>query len=79
MEPSPAQHEGPAKDAASEPERESTLLRFKRLTTRLFGVNRDEFLEALKKEEAERRAKRGRSRSIADAGSGNDENRAGKS
>jgi len=59
MEPSPAPHEGPAKAAESEP-KESTLLRFKRLTTRLFGVNRDEFQEALKRDEAERRAKRGR-------------------
>jgi len=60
MEPSPAPHESPAKDAASEPRQESTLLRFKRLTTRLFGVDRDEFQDALKKDEEERRAKRGR-------------------
>jgi hypothetical protein len=59
MEPSPAPHESPAKGAESD-QPETTLLRFKRLTTRLFGVNRDEFQEALKKDEAERRAKRGR-------------------
>jgi hypothetical protein len=59
MEPSPAPHESPDKGEASEPP-ESTLLRFKRLTTRLFGMDRDEFRDALKKDEAERRAKRGR-------------------
>ncbi len=60
MEPPPQPRESPDKAEASEPPKESTLLRFKRLTTRLFGVDRDEFQEALKKAEAERRAKRGR-------------------
>lgn len=59
MEPSPQPDESPDQAAASEPPKETTLLRFKRLTTRLFGVNRDESREALKKDEAERRAKRG--------------------
>ncbi len=51
MEPSP---ESPDNAVESE----STLLRFKRLTTRLFGVNRDEFQEALKLDEAERAKRR---------------------
>ena len=59
MEPSPAPHESPAKGEA-EPKPESTLLRFKRLTTRLFGVDQGEFREALSRDEVERRAKRGR-------------------
>ncbi len=59
MEPSPAPHESPAKGEA-EPKAESTLLRFNRLTTRLFGVDQGEFRKALEKDEEERRAKRGR-------------------
>ncbi len=55
---SPAPHEGTAKDAdnAVEP---GSLSRFGRLTKRLFGVDRKRFQDALAKDEAERRAKRG--------------------
>lgn len=41
MAPTPSQDD-PGK-ARAEPERETTLLRLKRLTTRLFGLNRDEY------------------------------------
>ena len=57
MEPSPQQHETPAKGAANEPVNSGPLSRFKSLARRLFAVNRDEFRDALKKDEAERRAK----------------------
>ena len=60
MEPSPAPHESPAKVAAKEKVEPGSLSRFKKLATRLFGVERTEFQEALEKDEAERRAKRGR-------------------
>jgi hypothetical protein len=60
MQPSQPPTESPDKGEAIGPKRESTLLRFKRLTTHLFGVDRTEFQDALKKDEEERRAKRGR-------------------
>ncbi len=59
MEPSPAQHEGTAKAA----EREigpGSLTRFRKLASRLFGVDPKAFAEARARDEAERRAKRGR-------------------
>ena len=59
MEPSPAQRESPAKGAEKDV-RSGSLKRFRKLASRLFGIDRDEFQEALKKDEAERRAKRGR-------------------
>lgn len=59
MEPSPAPHESPAKGAGSEIA-PGSLSRFRDLARRLFAVDRKEFQEALKKDEAERRAKRGR-------------------
>lgn len=59
MEPSPQQPERPAKDADSAVERGS-LSRFKALTRKLFAVDREEFQDALRKDEQERRAKRGR-------------------
>ena len=59
MEPSPAQHEGPAK-AVEKETAPGSLARFRSLASRLFGVDRTEFQEALKRDEAERRAKRGR-------------------
>jgi hypothetical protein len=61
MEPSPAPHESPGKVAAKdEPVAPGSLSRFKRLTRHLFGVDREAFQDALKKDEEERRAKRGR-------------------
>ena len=60
MEPSPQQHESPAKVAANEPVEPGSLSRFKRLARKLFAVDRGEFQEALRKDEEERRAKRGR-------------------
>jgi hypothetical protein len=60
MEPSPAPHESPAKDAASEPVKRGSIARFKALSARLFAVSREEFTNALAKDEKERRAKRGR-------------------
>jgi hypothetical protein len=59
MEPSPAPHENPAKAAESEMA-PGSLSRFRDLARRLFAVARTHFQEALKKDEAERRAKRGR-------------------
>ena len=56
---SPAPHEGPAKDADSVVE-PGSLSRFRRLAKSLFEVDRDQFQEALAKDETERRAKRGR-------------------
>lgn len=61
MEPSPQQpHESPAKAAAKERVPPGSLSRFKKLARKLFAVDRDEFQETLAKDEAERRAKRGR-------------------
>jgi hypothetical protein len=60
MEPSPAPHESPAKGAAKEPVEPGSLSRFKALAKRLFATDREAFQDALKKDEAERRAKRGR-------------------
>lgn len=59
MEPSPQQHESPAKVAAKEMVSEGSLARFKSLAKRLFAVDREEFQKALKQDEEERRAKRG--------------------
>lgn len=59
MEPSPAPHEQPAK-AGDQKVPPGSLSRFKALAARLFTVDRKEFQEALAKDEAERRAKRGR-------------------
>jgi hypothetical protein len=56
---SPAPHEQPAK-AVDEKVPPGSLNRFQRLASRLFGTDRAEFREALEKDEAERRAKRGR-------------------
>ncbi len=56
---SPAPHEHSAK-AVDEKAPPGSLSRFQRLAARLFGVDRTEFREALKKDEADRRAKRGR-------------------
>lgn len=60
MEPSPARHESPAKAAASDPVKPGSLSRFRSLARRLFAVEPTRFREALEKDEAERRAKRGR-------------------
>ena len=61
MEPSPQPHESPAKGAAKDETVEpGSLSRFKRAARHLFGVDRTEFQKALEKDEAERRAKRGR-------------------
>ncbi len=64
MQPSPAPHEGPAKaadkDTADTDVGPGSLSRFRRLAKHLFGVDQKEFRDALKKDEAERRAKRGR-------------------
>jgi len=61
MEPSPQrQHESPAKDAANQEVEPGSLSRFKRLAARLFAVDREEFRDALAKDERARRAKRGR-------------------
>jgi hypothetical protein len=59
MEPSPAPRESPAKavDQKVEP---GSLSRFKALAARLFATDPTRFKEALEKDEAERRAKRGR-------------------
>jgi hypothetical protein len=58
MESSPAPHESPAKAADRiEP---GSLTRFRNLASRLFGVDPKAFKEAREKDEAERRAKRGR-------------------
>lgn len=59
MEPSPQQHEQPGKDADKEVS-PASVSRFKSLARKLFAVDRDEFHEALRKDEEERRAKRGR-------------------
>ena len=59
MEPSPQQHESPGK-AAESAVPTGSLARFKGLARYLFGVDQKEFQEALKKDEEERRAKRGR-------------------
>ena len=59
MEPSPQQHEIPVKDAESATPTGS-LTRFKELARRLFAVDRKEFQETLRKDEEERRVKRGR-------------------
>ena len=60
MEPSPAQHESPAKGEATERVERGSIGRFKKLAKRLFATDRDEFLKALEEDEKERRAKRGR-------------------
>jgi len=60
MESSPQQqHEIPAKGAASESAPPGSLSRFKKLAQKLFAVDREKFQEALRKDEEERRAKRG--------------------
>lgn len=59
MEPSPAQHEGPAKAAESEVS-SGSLYRFKTLAAKLFAVKPKDFREALLRDEEERRAKRQR-------------------
>ena len=58
MEPSPAQHEGPGK-AADKEVSPGSVSRFRDLARRLFAVNREEFQETFRKDEEERRAKRG--------------------
>lgn len=60
MQPSPAPHESPAKVADSEKVEPGSLSRFKLLTRKLFAVDRKAFEQTLEKDEAERRAKRGR-------------------
>lgn len=60
MEPSPQQHESPGKAAANEQVEPRSMSRFKALAAQLFGLDRDRFKEALAKDEAERREKRGR-------------------
>jgi hypothetical protein len=60
MEPSPAPHESPAKDVGNEKVRRGSIARFKALSARLFAISRKDFVEALEKDEKERRAKRGR-------------------
>lgn len=59
MEPSPQPPESPAKavDSVVKP---GSLSRFKKLAAGLFGTDPARFREALAKDEAERRAKRGR-------------------
>ena len=59
MEPSPAPHEKPDK-AADKEAGPGSLARFRNLASRLFGVDPKAFAEAREKDEAERRAKRGR-------------------
>lgn len=59
MEPSPAQHEGPAKAVDSEVS-PGSLSRFKTLAARLFAVDPRAFHEAKTVDEEERRARRGR-------------------
>jgi hypothetical protein len=58
MEPSPAPHEGTAK-AADSGVAPGSLARFRKLASRLFGVDPKAFAEARATDEAERRAKRG--------------------
>ncbi len=58
MEPSPAPHESPAKDEASERVEPGSIAKFKALTARLFAVSRWEFQKALERDERDRRAKR---------------------
>lgn len=57
MEPSPAQHEGPAKAVDSEVS-PGSLSRFRTLAARLFAVDPERFKKALAEDEAERRARR---------------------
>jgi hypothetical protein len=59
MEPSQAPHESPAKDVDKEVS-PASLSRFKTLAARLFAVDPEAFREAREKDEAARRAKRGR-------------------
>lgn len=59
MEPSPAPLESPAK-AADKETNHGSLSRFKALTAKLFALDRAKFQGALKKDEEERREKRGR-------------------
>jgi hypothetical protein len=59
FEPSPAPHESP-KGRGKRAGQTGPLSRFKNLARRLFAVDQSEFRDALKKHEAERRAKRGR-------------------
>jgi uncharacterized tellurite resistance protein B-like protein len=59
MEPSPAPHESPAKAADKEVEPDS-VSRFTRLAKHLFHVDPEAFKEVREKDEAQRRAKRGR-------------------
>jgi hypothetical protein len=56
---SPAPHEQPAKAVESEVA-PGSLKRFQILASRLFGVDPKAFQEAREKDEADRRAKRGR-------------------
>jgi len=56
---SPAPHEDPAKDV-EKPVEPGSLSRFNRAAKHLFGVDREAFTDAMKRDEAERRAKRGR-------------------
>lgn len=58
MEPSQAPHESPAK--AADPVAPGPLSRFKALAAKLFHTDPETFREARVKDEAERRAKRGR-------------------
>ena len=60
MEPSPQQHESPAKGAANETVEPGSLAKFKSLARQLFAVDREEFQKALENDERKRRAKRGR-------------------
>jgi hypothetical protein len=78
MEPSPAPHESPGK-AEADKVKPGSLSRFKALAAGLFGVDQEEFREERLKDEEERRARRGRSRSTVGDGSGSDGNRGGKS
>jgi hypothetical protein len=55
---SPPPPERPAK-AADQEVKPGSVSRFKALGARLFGVDREEFLELQRKDEEERRAKRG--------------------
>lgn len=58
MEPSPAPHESPGKAAGNEAKPKS-LSRFKALAGLLFATDPEGFKEALERDKAERRAKRG--------------------
>lgn len=60
MEPSPQQHENPAKVAANETVSAGSMAKFKSLAKHLFGLDRTEFQKAYDQDEKERRAKRGR-------------------